>query len=104
VSYGGTFGGSLADLKDLPRDFIEAKAVIEEGVADAQCVDGMLLVREIRSTHFASRPMGRDNYHVYDYNLFATNLRENAELRVRQYLANPPPKPVITRPSLLPAN
>ena len=104
VSYGGTFGGSLAELDALPRDFIEAQPVIEPGVADAQCVGGMLLVREIHSTHFAARPMGRDNYHIYDYNLFASNLRQNVELRVRQYLANPPPKPVITRPSLVPAN
>lgn len=90
VSYPGKFGGTLADLKELPQAFIDAKPVIEPGVADAQCVDGMLLVREIHSTHYASRPMGRDNYHIYDYHLFAINLRKNAELRVAQYLANPP--------------
>ena len=104
VSYPGSFAGSLADLKELPREFIEAKPVLEPGVADAQCVDGMLLVKEIRSTHYASRPMGRDNYHIYDYHLFAMNLRKNAELRVAQYLAHPPPPPVITRPKLSPAN
>lgn len=88
VSYPGKFAGSLADLKGLPPEFIDAKPVVEPGVADAQCVDGMLLVREIRSSYYSSRPMGRDNYHVYDYHLFATNLRQNAELRVSQYLAN----------------
>jgi hypothetical protein len=102
VSYPGTFAGSLVDLKELPQDFIDAEPVLETGVADAQCIDGMLLVREIRSTHFASRPMGRDNYHIYDYNLFHMNLRQNAETRVARYLANPPPPPVITRPSLAP--
>lgn len=91
VSYAGKFAGTLADLKELPQDFIEAKPVVEAGVADAQCVDGMLLVREIHSTHYSSRPMGRDNYHIYDYHLFAMNLRKNAELRVARYLANPPP-------------
>lgn len=90
VSYPGKFAGTLADLKELPQDFIDAKPVVEPGVADAQCVDGMLLVREIHSTHYSSRPMGRDNYHVYDYHLFAMNLRKNAELRVARYLANPP--------------
>jgi hypothetical protein len=104
VSYPGTFAGSLADLKDLPQEFIDAKPVLETGVADAQCIDGMLLVKEIRSTHYASRPMGRDNYHVYDYGLFHMNLRQNVATRVARYLANPPPKPVITRPSLAPAN
>jgi len=101
VSYSGKFAGTLADLKELPREFVEAQPILEPAVADAQCVDGMLLVKEIRSTNYSSRPMGRDNYHVYDYHLFAMNLRNNAELRVAQYLANPPPPPVITRPSLL---
>lgn len=99
VSYPGKFAGTLAEFKELPQDFIDAKAVVEPGVADAQCVNGMLLVRQIHSTHYASRPMGRDNYHVYDYHLFSMNLRKNVELRVAQYLANPP-KRVITRPTL----
>lgn len=99
VSYPAKFAGSLAELQELPREFIEAQPIVEPGVADAQCVNGMLLVREIRSAHYSSRPMGRDNYHIYDYHLFATNLRQNAELRVAQYLANPPQR-VITRPTL----
>ncbi len=86
VAYPGRFVGTLADLKDLPREYVEAQPIVEPGVADAQCVDGMLLVREIRSTHYSSRPMGRDNYHVYDYHLFAMNLRKNAELRVARFL------------------
>jgi hypothetical protein len=99
VSYPGKFAGTLADLKELPRDFLDAKPIVEPGVADAQCVNGMLLVREIRSAHYSSRPMGRDNLHIYDYHLFAMNLRQNVELRVAQYLANPPQR-VITRPAL----
>lgn len=87
VAYPGKFAGTLADLKQLPQEYIDAKPVVEPGVADAQCVDGMLLVKEINSTYYSSRPMGRDNYHVYDYQLFAMNLRRNAELRVERYLA-----------------
>lgn len=98
VSYPGNFAGSLADLKELPPSFVDAKPIVEPGVADAQCVNGMLLVRQIHSVHYASRPMGRDNYHIYDYHLFAMNLRKNVELRVAQYLANPP-KRAITRPT-----
>lgn len=101
VSYPSRFAGSLADLQEVPKEFVEAKPILEPGAADAQCVDGMLLVREIRSTHYSARPMGRDNYHIYDYHLFAMNLRGNAQLRVARYLADPPPPPVITRPSLL---
>ena len=86
VAYPGSFRGTLADVKGVPQDFVEAKPVLETGVADAQCVDGMLLVKEIHSQNYAARPMGRDNYHIYDYNLFHMNLRKNVELRVETYL------------------
>jgi hypothetical protein len=86
VAYAGTFEGTLADVKGVPQDFIDAKPVLEVRVADAQCVDGMLLVQEIRSKNYAARPMGRDNYHIYDYNLFHMNVRKNVEQRVAAYL------------------
>jgi hypothetical protein len=87
VAYPGTFEGTLADVKGVPQEFVDAKPVLEPGLADAQCVDGMLRIQEIHSQHYAARPMGRDNYHVYDYNLFHMNLRKNVELRVATYLA-----------------
>jgi hypothetical protein len=86
VSYAGTFEGTLADVKGVPQDFVDAKPILETGVADAQCVDGMLLVREIHSKFYGARPMGRDNYHIYDYALFHMNLRKNIEGRVAKYL------------------
>jgi hypothetical protein len=86
VAYPGTFAGTLADVKGVPQDFIDAKPVVEPGVADAQCVDGMLLVKQIHSKNYAARPMGRDNYHIYDYNLFHMNIRKNVEQRVAAYL------------------
>ena len=76
-------------MNGLPPDF-DTKPFLEAGVADAQCVGGMLLVQEIRSGHYASRPMGRDNYHVYDYSLFHMNIRQNAEQKVAKYLATHP--------------
>jgi hypothetical protein len=87
VAYAGTFEGTLADVKGVPQDFVDAKPLLEAGVADAQCVDGMLLVKEIHSKHYAARPMGRDNYHIYDYNLFHMNLRKNVEERVVKFLS-----------------
>jgi hypothetical protein len=30
--------------------------------------------------------MGRDNLHIYDYNLFHMNIRKNVEQRVAAYL------------------
>ena len=76
VAYPGTFEGTLADVKGVPQEFVDAKPVLEPGVADAQCVDGMLRIQEIHSQNYAARPMGTDNYHIYDYNLFHMNLQE----------------------------
>ena len=76
VAYPGTFEGAIADMKGVPQDYVDAKPILETGVADAQCVDGMLLVKEIHSQNYGARPMGRDNYHIYDYNLFHMNLRQ----------------------------
>ena len=33
-------------------------------------------------------PLGRDNYHIYDYALFYVNLRQNAQARVDAFLGN----------------
>lgn len=87
VAYPGTFDGDIADLKELPPEYIEGKPILETGVADARCVDGMLLVSEIRSPYYGARPLGRDNYHIYDYNLFHMNIRKNVEGKVARYLA-----------------
>lgn len=60
--------------------------------ADANCVDGRLIVSELHTTQYDDRPMllGKDNYHILDYGLFYANLRRNAQTRVDAYLkANP---------------
>lgn len=56
------------------------------GVVDAQCVDGMLLVSRPKGKAYSFMPMGRDNYHIYDYGLFYMNIRKNAQDRVAAYL------------------
>ena len=58
---------------------------IETGIADAQCIDGALIVSEIRSEHYPA-VFGEGEYHVYDLNLFHMNLRANAEARTRAFL------------------
>jgi pimeloyl-ACP methyl ester carboxylesterase len=55
------------------------------GVADAQCYEGQLAVRALRSDAFPSR-MGGNSLHPYDYSLFHMNIRENARRRVQAYL------------------
>ena len=58
----------------------------EPGAADAQCRDGRLQVSEIRSSNYSMMPLGRDNYHIYDYALFYVNIRQNVETRVDAFL------------------
>ena len=65
----------------------DAEDPVETGVADAQCRDGRLLVTEIRSRNYSLRPLGRDNYHIYDYALFYMSIRENVQARVDTFLS-----------------
>lgn len=60
---------------------------IEPGAADAQCVEGRLVVREIRSERFRPGPFWSDNYHALDYTLFWMNLRRDAVRRTAAALA-----------------
>ena len=61
----------------------------EPGAADAQCRDGRLYVSDIRSDHYSLMPLGRDNYHIYDYALYYVNIRQNAQARVDAFLRTP---------------
>tara|TARA_B100000029_G_scaffold471309_1_gene510854 strand:- start:36 stop:1094 length:1059 start_codon:yes stop_codon:yes gene_type:complete len=84
-----TDGAAAAHDLNLGAVNFDGDASYEQGAADAQCVaDGRLLVSEIRSTRYAQRPLGRDNYHVYDYALFYVNIRQNAQARVEAFLAS----------------
>jgi hypothetical protein len=83
VTFNRHFGTSVESLREGP----EFKPQIEPGVADAQCRDGLLWVSGIRSANFLSRPMGRDNYHIYDLSLFHMNVRRNAEERAERFIA-----------------
>ena len=66
------------------------------GVADARCDDGLLRVSEIRAEGFAERPLGPDNYHIYDYALFWAPMRTLVAEQVETWLASRPPAPVET--------
>ena len=58
----------------------------EPGIADAQCIDGALIVSEVRSEHYPPFTPGDTDYHIYDYNFFHMNLRANAEARTQAFL------------------
>ncbi len=70
-------------------DFVRNGAV-EMGVADARCDAGRLLLTEVRSENFSRMPFGEGNYHLYEFNLYYMNIRQNAEARVEAFLRNRP--------------
>jgi hypothetical protein len=63
--------------------------------ADAQCVDGTLRIRSIGHaprdlpSRILNRVLGEGNYHPIEYQIFFSNIRENASLRVAAMLARP---------------
>jgi hypothetical protein len=68
---------------------------IVEKVADADCVEGRLIVSALHSDIYDQRPMilGKNNYHILDYALFYMNLRKNTQDRVAAYLTAHPQAP-----------
>lgn len=66
---------------------------LDIGVSSAQCLEDRLLVGKFQTDIFDALKMnwGKDNYHVLDYGLFYTSIRQNAVDRVRAYQANSNP-------------
>jgi hypothetical protein len=62
------------------------KPELDVGVVCAQCVDGLLVISRPEVDGYSYMPMGKDNYHIYDYGLFYMNVRENARERVEAYI------------------
>ena len=60
---------------------------LEPGIADAHCIDGALIVSEVRSEHYPPFMAGDTDYHIYDYNFFHMNLRANAEARTQAFMS-----------------
>ena len=70
----------------------EAPGTVPE-IVSAQCKDGVLWISSPEGDGYSYMPMGSDNYHIYDYNLFYMNIRRNVEKRVEAYLARTPVEP-----------
>ncbi len=80
--------GSRADFaSNLGGVTFRDEFSVEPGVTDAQCIDGVLRVSEVRSDNYSAMMFGDGNYHVYDFSLFHMNIRQNAEARVAAYLS-----------------
>lgn len=75
---------ALFALAPAPAEAAEG-ARVEPGAADAQCVDGRLEVREIRSARVRRAPVWGDNHHAWDYALFWMDVRRDVARRVAAF-------------------
>ena len=76
----GAVNYGFSEDDELPSE------IIEPGVADAQRINGDLIVSEVRSEHYPAFMSEEGNYHIDDLNLFHMNLRTNAEARTQAFL------------------
>lgn len=80
-----TPNGIESALLALARPPAADGARVEPGAADAQCVDGRLEVREIRSARVRRAPVWGDNHHAWDYALFWMDVRRDVARRVAAF-------------------
>lgn len=74
----------------IPVDETYSNATLESGVVGAKCTDkGYLSIGEKPPEGLRSYVLPGNNYHVYDYALFWTNLRTDAERRAQAALTAP---------------
>lgn len=86
----GTYNVAFGPADDVPSgDTITALDAPSVGHTWAQCRDGTLFVANQTGTAFGGAGAFGDeaNYHMLDYLLFHMNIRNNAILRVRTFLA-----------------
>jgi hypothetical protein len=86
----GTYNVAFGPADDVPSgDTITALDAPSVGHTWAQCRDGTLFVANQTGTAFGGAGAFGDeaNYHMLDYSLFHMNIRNNAILRVRAFLA-----------------
>jgi hypothetical protein len=89
-----------ADSEPVPRErnrgsisssgWYDAPVDVHVGLVDAQCEGGWLWVTPPSFAADLWQPFGPGDYHIYNYALFYADLRENATLRVRHFVATPP--------------
>lgn len=71
-------GGVRFKAEDPPKP--------DPGLVDAQCRNGWLNISTPEPKVYKEILLGPDMYHVYDYSLFYSNIRQNAQTRVKAYL------------------
>ncbi|MEN3974232.1 DUF3089 domain-containing protein [Emcibacter sp. SYSU 3D8] len=68
--------------------------VPDTGITGAHCKDGVLYASPPDGKGYSGLVLPGGNYHIYDYNLFYMNIRDNVANRVAAFLAAPRSAPV----------
>jgi hypothetical protein len=71
--------GALMNNKQLGND----EVLIH--YADAQIKEGLLIVNPNNGKQKLQMPLVKGNYHIYDYNFFYYNIKENIKERIEAY-------------------
>jgi hypothetical protein len=88
-----TDGAAAPAAANLGAVFLETdERAPRPGFADAQCVDGTLVIRHIGAaprdlpSRVLDHVLGAGNFHAIEYQIYFANIRENANLRVKGLL------------------
>jgi DUF3089 family protein len=85
----GSLGGTASQEANLGgQPFAESEEQVREtipGLTSAECVDGMLIVAPPANDDGLTFGVFGGDYHIYDYNLFHLNLRQDVARRVAAF-------------------
>lgn len=73
------------NLGSLQQNKIEKKTEIILYYCDAKVINGVVKISKPANQKELQMPMGKDNYHLYDYTFFYENIRQNAKVRTGSY-------------------
>ena len=79
---------ATANLGALPTT-TEPLGAPDAHITGAQCKGGVLYASPPQEKGYSGLVLPGGNYHIYDYNLFYMNIRQNVEQRVKAFLAGP---------------
>jgi len=85
-------GALITDMGGLEKKKLTPAMLqkVNPGQTGAEMRDGALYVQDLSGTPFETIMSTGGNYHLFDYHLFWVNIRENALLRVQEYLKTHP--------------
>jgi len=83
VHYSGEF---TSTIEGAGYRYEEVSPSPQVGLFDAKCENGVLVVSAAMESPYTEQPFGKQNYHLYDYDFFHMNIRENAANRISHFM------------------